>query len=140
MLVVDIVRENLMENYHTEHEMRSSVNSGQMRTDIMETDNSYEFYIDLPGCTAENVRGELKDGYLTVAAKVMSDNYESDRHVKCLRKERFVGSCKRSFYVGDYYKQEDVKAKFENGVLRLSLPKPHEMQVVEQGKYITIEG
>lgn len=137
MFAVDIVRENLRENFHTEYAAGVSISSGQMRTDIIETDSSYEFYIDLPGCTVDNVRGELKDGYLTVAAKIAPENSE---HTKYLRKERFIGSCKRSFYVGDYYRQEDIKAKFENGVLRLSLPRPQETQVVEQGKYITIEG
>lgn len=137
MFAVDIVRENLRENFHTEYAAGVSISSGQMRTDIIETDSSYEFYIDLPGCTVDNVRGELKDGYLTVAAKIAPENSE---HTKYLRKERFIGSCKRSFYVGDYYRQEDIKAKFENGVLRLSLPKPQETQVAMQGKYITIEG
>ena len=60
--------------------------------------------------------------------------------VLAIRKERYSGSCSRSFYVGDAVTQDDVKAKFENGVLTLEVPKKEEAPKVEEKKYISIEG
>ena len=111
-----------------------------MKTDVKELDNSYELDIDLPGVKKEDVKAELKDGYLTVSATHGTQNDEKDENGKYIRRERYFGSASRSFYVGDQVKQEDIKAKFENGILKLSVPKPEKLEGVEQQKYIAIEG
>ena len=111
-----------------------------MKTDVKELDNSYELDIDLPGFKKEDVKAELKDGYLTVSATHGNQNDEKDENGKYIRRERYFGSASRSFYVGDQVKQEDIKAKFENGILKLSVPKPEKLEGVEQQKYIAIVG
>ena len=100
-----------------------------------------ELEIDLSGFKKEEVRAELKDGYLTVSAVKDLDEDEKDKETgKYIRRERYSGSCSRSFYVGDGVKQEDIKAKFEDGTLKLFVPKEAAKSAVEQKKYITIEG
>ena len=111
-----------------------------MKTDVKELDNSYELDIDLPGVKKEDVKAELKDGYLTVSATHGTQNDEKDENGKYIRRERYFGSASRSFYVGDQVKQEDIKAKFENGILKLTVPKPEKHESVEQQNYIAIEG
>lgn len=111
-----------------------------MRTDVRETDGGYELDIDLPGVKKEDVQAELKDGYLVVSANTNSSNDEKDQDGKYIRRERYSGSFSRSFYVGDTVTQEDIKAKFENGTLKLSVPKKEEKPAVEEKKYISIEG
>ena len=100
-----------------------------------------ELEIDLSGFKNEEVRAELKDGYLTVSAVKDLDEDEKDKETgKYIRRERYSGSCSRSFYVGDGVKQEDIKAKFEDGTLKLFVPKEAAKPAVEQKKYISIEG
>ena len=111
-----------------------------MKTDVKELDKSYELDIDLPGVKKEDVKAELKDGYLTISATHGTQNDEKDENGKYIRRERYFGSASRSFYVGDQVKQEDIKAKFENGILKLTVPKPEKLEGVEQQKYIAIEG
>ena len=82
---------------------------------------------------------ELKDGYLTISAEHNDTKDEQDKDGHYIRKERYYGKCQRSFYVGDDVKQEDVKAKFENGVLTLSVPKKDAKPAVEEKNYIAIE-
>lgn len=113
--------------------------SSLMRTDIRETDGSFELDIDLPGFKKENVNAQLENGYLTINASKSSDQDEKDSQGKYIRRERFTGHCSRSFYVGENITQQDIKAKFENGILKLSIPKKDAKQV-EQSKYISIEG
>lgn len=113
--------------------------SSLMRTDIRETDGSFELDIDLPGFKKENVNAQLENGYLTINASKNSDQDEKDSQGKYIRRERFTGHCSRSFYVGENVTQQDIKAKFENGILKLSIPKKDAKQV-EQSKYISIEG
>ena len=110
-----------------------------MRTDVKEKDGSYELDIDLPGYNKEDVRAELENGYLTISASTKNDKDEKDENGKYIRRERFYGHCSRSFYVGDAVTQEEIKAKFENGILKLSIPKK-EAPAVEEKKYIAIEG
>ena len=111
-----------------------------MKTDVKELDDSYELDIDLPGVKKENVKAELKDGYLTVTATHGTQNDEKDENGKYIRRERYYGSASRSFYVGDQVKQEDVKARFEDGILKLAVPKIRKQPEVEQNHYIAIEG
>ncbi len=111
-----------------------------MKTDVKELDNSYELDIDLPGVKKEDVKAELKDGYLTVSASHGTQNDEKDEKGKYIRRERYYGSASRSFYVGEQVKQEDIKAKFENGILKMTIPKVEKQPAVEQNNYIAIEG
>jgi len=113
--------------------------TGLMRTDIREKEDSFELDIDLPGCRKDDVKAELKDGYLTISAETRSQNDEKEDG-KYLRRERYFGSCSRSFYVGDAVTEEDIKAKFEDGILKVSVPKKELKPEVETPKYISIEG
>ena len=94
-----------------------------MKTDVRETEDSYELDIDLPGFKKEDVNVELKDGYLTISAAKGLEKDENDRKGKFIRQERYSGSCSRSFYVGEVVRPEDVSAKYEDGILRVSVPK-----------------
>lgn len=113
---------------------------GLMRTDIREADGAYELLIDMPGFHKEDINAELKDGYLTISASTEKDNDERDENGKYIRRERYTGSCSRSFFVGENVQQEDISAKFENGILKLSVPKMDAKPAAEEKKYIAIEG
>ena len=109
-----------------------------MKTDIRETDGSYELDIDLPGFKKDEIKVQLKDGYLTVTAQQNTNKDEKDKEGNYIRKERYSGSCQRSFYVGEGVKQEDLKAAFNNGILTVAVPKEVQ-KPVEEKQYITIE-
>ncbi|WP_405379658.1 Hsp20/alpha crystallin family protein [Phascolarctobacterium sp.] len=110
-----------------------------MKTDIKETDAGYEMDIDLPGFKKEDVSAKLEKGYLTItAAKGLDKDEKNDKGVY-IRRERYTGECARTFFVGEDVKQEDIKAKFEDGILKVSIPKV-EPKKVEEKKYIAIEG
>ena len=111
-----------------------------MKTDVRETEKTYELDIDLPGFKKDEIQIELKDGYLTVSAAKGLDKDEEDKKGHYIRQERYSGAMSRTFYVGEDVKQEDIKAKFENGILSLSVPKPVEQKKVETSKRIAIEG
>lgn len=111
-----------------------------MKTDIKDTDQGYEITMNLPGVKKEDVTAELKDGYLTISAVSNSENSEKDTNGRYIRRERFSGSCSRSFYVGEDMTQEDIKARFENGTLKMMIPKKESQPAVETKKYIAIEG
>ena len=110
-----------------------------MKTDIVEKDGNYEMSMELPGVKKEDIQMELKDGYLKVTATHGSNTEDKDEKGRVVRKERVSGSYSRSFYVGEGVTQEDIKAKYEDGILRLSVPKK-EAKAVENKKYIAIEG
>jgi len=110
-----------------------------MKTDVKDTENGYEVDIDLPGFKKDEISIELENGYLTVSAAKGLDKDEEDKKGKYIRKERYAGAMQRSFYVGENLTQEDIKAKYENGILRLSVPKK-EAKPVETKKTIAIEG
>ena len=112
---------------------------GLMKTDVKEKDGSYLINIDLPGFKKEDVKAELSDGYLTISADKGYDKEDKDEGGTYIRKERFSGHCSRTFYVGGGVKQEDIKAKFENGILSLTVPKESAPKLPEN-KYIAIEG
>ena len=109
-----------------------------MKTDIKEKGDKYLLEVDLPGYEKENIKIELEDGYLTVHASMNKNVDESDKDSKYVHKERYVGECSRSFYVGENIKEEDIKASFKNGTLKLELPK-NETKKEESKKYIEIE-
>lgn len=110
-----------------------------MKTDVRETDDSYEVDIDLPGFKKDEVNVQLDEGYLTISAAKGLDKDEKDKKSgKYIRRERYAGSMSRSFYVGDAITQEDVHARFDSGILRLTIPKK-DVKKLEQSNYIAIE-
>ena len=111
----------------------------EMKTDVRETEDGYELDIDLPGFKKDEVTAQLDNGYLTIQASKGLDKEQKDKKGKSIRKERYAGSMSRSFYVGDAITEEDVHAKYEDGILKLSVPKK-EAKAVEQTKHIAIEG
>ena len=100
-----------------------------MKTDVRELDGSYELDVDLPGFKKDEVNLELKDGYLTIQAAKGLDKEEPEKKGKYIRQERYAGACSRSFYVGEDVEPEDIRAKFENGILQISLPKAAKKQL-----------
>ena len=110
-----------------------------MKTDVRETDKGYELDVDLPGFKKDEISAQLKDGYLTISAAKGLDKDEKNEDGKYIRRERYAGAMSRSFYVGEGVEQEDIHAKYENGILKLSIPKK-DAREVEQKKYISIEG
>ena len=110
-----------------------------MKTDVKETEKGYEVDMDLPGFKKDEIQMELNDGVLTISAAKGLDKDEEDKKGNYIRKERYAGSMSRSFYVGDEVTQADIKARYEDGILRLSVPKK-EAKAVENKKYIAIEG
>lgn len=107
-----------------------------MRTDIKETEDQYLLTIDLPGFKKENIQVTVENDCLTIAAHADTEKQENARY---LRRERYAGSLKRAFYVGEGVEQGDIKAQFQNGVLRLTIPKQKPQEVVEESKYISID-
>lgn len=118
----------------------TTANYDLMKTDVKDAGDHYELEMEMPGVEKENIKAELKDGYLTVSAETNTKKDEKAEDGKYIRRERYSGSCSRSFYVGDGVKQEDIKAKFEDGTLKLFVPKEAAKPAVEQKKYISIEG
>ena len=114
----------------------SSVDS--MRTDIVEKDGNYLLNMELPGYKKEDIQMELKDGYLIINATKNVNNEEKDEEGHVIRREHYSGSCSRNFYVGDAIKHEDIKASFDNGELKITIPKDVTPQV-EEKKFIPID-
>lgn len=114
--------------------------STQMSADVKEFKDHYELSLELPGYQKENVHAALKDGYLTIQASREENNDEQDEESgKYIRRERYSGTLERTFYVGDDVKPEDIKAKFENGVLNIDVPKVEEKPEVDTSKTISID-
>jgi HSP20 family molecular chaperone IbpA len=110
-----------------------------MRTDVKETEAGYELAIDLPGFDKENVKAELNDGYLTITADSDKSTEDKDKKHKYIRRERYTGHVSRSFYVGDAVEKEDIKAKFDKGVLTLLVPKKEAKKELPADRLISIE-
>ena len=111
----------------------------EMKTDVREHENGFEVDIDLPGFKKDEIRLELENGTLTVHAAKAVDKEKTDKAGKVIRQERYTGAMQRSFYVGDALTEEDIGAKFENGVLSLNIPKKDVKKLPEK-KFIQIEG
>ena len=111
-----------------------------MKTDIRETDGSYELDVDLPGFKKDEIQVQLKDGYLTVQAVKNVNNDTKNEEGAYIRRERYAGNMSRSFYVGEDITETDIHAKFENGILMLDIPKKEEKKPVDEKRYVTIEG
>ena len=142
MLMPSIFGESLLDDFF-DFPFENSYRSGRsqlMRTDIKDTDQGYEVTMNLPGVKKEDVKAELKDGYLTISASSNNSRDEKDDNGRYIRRERYSGSCSRSFYVGDQVTEADIKAKFENGTRTMMIPKKEVQPAVEDKKYIAIEG
>ena len=111
-----------------------------MKTDVKELDNGFEVDIDLPGFKKDEIQLQLENGYLTVNAAKGLDKDEQDKKDRYVRRERYAGSMSRSFYVGDALTQEDIKASFKHGILKLEVPKKEKKPEIEKKNYVAIEG
>ena len=148
MLMSDLFGENLFDEFwgFPAHELANMDKRlygknapHMMKTDVHETETDYEMEMDLPGFKKDQISVKLEDGYMTISAAKGHDNEKKDRHGKIIRQERYSGAMQRSFYVGDAVKKEDVKAKFEDGVLKLCIPKK-ELLPPSENNTINIEG
>ena len=110
-----------------------------MKTDVRETESSYELDIDLPGFKKDEITMKLENGTLTVSAAKGLDKDEQDKKGNYIRRERYAGACERSFYVGEDVTQEDIKGEYKHGILKLFVPKKEAKPVSNDPKYITIE-
>ena len=110
-----------------------------MPTDVKETETGYELAINLPGYKKEDVKAELKDGYMTITATTKKNNDQKNEEGRYIRRERYVGSCSRTFYVGEAVTEEDIHAKFEDGILTITVPKKELQPQVEEKKFISIQ-
>jgi len=145
MLMPSLFGENLLDDFFETPSFGrfagfGSNSQGIMHTDVKENDDNYEIAMNLPGFKKEDVKGEVKDGYLTISASTNTSNDSKDDNGRYIRRERYSGSCSRSFYVGDDVTQDDIKAKFEDGVLKITVPKKEAKPAVEENHYIAIEG
>ena len=149
MMMPSILGENLFDDFmndfrlpafpDVDKELYGKHAKNLMKTDVKETEKGYEVDMDLPGFKKDEIQMELNDGVLTISAAKGLDKDEEDKKRNYIRRERYAGSTSRSFYVGNGVKNEDVHAKFENGVLRLSIPKKA-AEEIEADKYVSIEG
>lgn len=152
MLRPSIFGENLFDDFFDfpdfeklEHQMNKKLYGhhakNMMKTDIREKDGEYEMVLDLPGFKKEEISVQLENGYLTISASRGLDQEEQEKDTgKYIRRERYAGSCQRSFYVGEDVKQEDIKAEFKHGILKLLIPKQQPAVEEKKENYITIEG
>ena len=141
MLMPSIFGENLFDDFFDYPFVKNEAESnGLMKTDVKDTEHGYEITMNLPGVKKEDVKAALKDGYLTISATSDSKKEEKNDKGQYIRRERYTGSCQRSFYVGDDITEEDIKAEFKHGLLKLFVPKKEAKPAVEQKKTISIEG
>ncbi len=145
MMMPSIFGENLFDDWmnfslpEVEKALYGKREQKSMKTDIKEKGDSYLLEIDLPGYKKDELAVSLENGYLTIQASKNMDKDEKDEDGRYIRRERYAGSVSRSFYVGEGMRQEDICAKYENGILQLTVPKEAPKQV-ETNKYIAIEG
>ena len=154
MLMPSIFGEDLFDNFmkdfpffadntesNVEKKLYGRRGKNLMKTDIKETEGGYELEMDLPGFTKDEIKVSLENGYMTISAAKGLDKDEQDKKSgRYIRKERYAGSCERSFYVGEDITEEDIKGEFKHGILKLFVPKKEAKPAVEQKKYVSIEG
>ena len=153
MLMPSIFNDNLFDNFfdfpfyddraerQAEKKLYGHRAANLMKTDIKETEGGYELEMDLPGFTKDEIKVSLENGYMTISAAKGLDKDEQDKKSgRYIRKERYAGSCERSFYVGEDITEEDIKGEFKHGILKLFVPKKEAKPAVEQKKYVSIEG
>ena len=149
MLMPSIFRENLFDDWFDFPEFRDLDSAERklygkragrlMKTDVREHDDHYEVDIDLPGFSKEEITLQLENGYLSVSAAKGLDEDKNDKKGRLIRQERYAGAMSRSFWVGEGITEEDIKASFKHGVLKLMIPKKDQKKV-EEKKTIAIEG
>lgn len=141
MLVPDLFKRDVFDDFFDFPSMptRTAQPAAIMKTDVKETESGYELEVDLPGIKKEDVKVKLDEGYLTITASTADKKDEKDKKGNYIRRERFSGSYSRSFYVGDNVTENDVKAKFDNGVLMLDIPKPENLPKQDKTRYIAIQ-
>ena len=154
MLMPSIFGEDLFDNFmkdfpffddntesNVEKKLYGRRGKNLMKTDIKETEGGYELEMDLPGFTKDEIKVSLENGYMTISAAKGLDKDEQDKKSgRYIRKERYAGSCERSFYVGEDITEEDIKGEFKHGILKLFVPKKEAAPKVENKKYVAIEG
>ena len=154
MLMPSIFGEDLFDNFmkdfpffddntesNVEKKLYGRRGKNLMKTDIKETEGGYELEMDLPGFTKDEIKVSLENGYMTISAAKGLDKDEQDKKSgRYIRKERYAGSCERSFYVGEDITEEDIKGEFKHGILKLFVPKKEAKSEVDQKKYVSIEG
>ena len=143
MYMPSIFGEDLMDDFFNDNWFRSPAftnNNGMMRTDVKQKDGNYELEMELPGFKKDDVQLSLENGYLNIRAAHNDNKDEKDKDGKIVRKERYTGAVERSFYVGDNITEDDVHAKFEDGMLLITLPDPEQNKPIENKKTIMIEG
>ena len=129
---------SLMPSFGTRDPLYGKKTKNLMKTDVRETDTGYEIDVDLPGFKKDEVQVQVNNGYLTISAAKGLDKDEQDHKGRYIRRERYAGQCSRSFYVGSGIQPQDVHAKYEDGILRLSLPKGQAAQL-PQNNTVSIE-
>lgn len=146
MLLTDIFGRSFMDDFFDDFANSSYYRPNRigtvpaMKADVQELENSYQIDLELPGFKKEDLHAELKDGYLTIKATRQTSDEEKDSKGRYIRQERYTGHYQRSFYVGDDITQEDVHAAFENGVLKLTVPKKEAQPKINESRTIMIEG
>ena len=149
MLMPSIFNDNVFDDYfdfpfyddRAEKKLYGHHAANLMKTDIQEHEDGYTLEMDLPGFKKEEIQIELNNGYMTIsAAKGLDEDEKDKKSGKYIRRERYTGSCQRSFYVGEDVTEEDIKAEFKHGILKLFVPKKEAKPAVEQKKYVSIEG
>ena len=149
MLTPRIFTESLFDDLFDDYPFRSLENvdrklygkhaGREMLTDVKEHENNYEVEIELPGFKKEEITIELNEGYLTITASKGLDEDDKNKQGKIVRQERYAGVMQRSYYVGEQLTTEDIQAKYEDGVLKLEIPKKEEKKLPEKHT-IMIEG
>jgi len=144
MFMPSILNDNLFDDFFGVTYPKRSSNlktvTSLMKTDIRETEDGFALDIDLPGYAKEDITAELKDGYMTITAEKKSEEDKQEDDGKYIRRERFYGSCSRSYFVGEQITEEDIKAKFENGILKVFVPKKEIEEKIPEKKFIAIAG
>lgn len=130
--------DNMFDDMFKDPFFTNSSTTKLMKTDIQEKDNNYILDMDLPGYDKSDIKAQLKDGYLTITAQKNTSKEDKDEKGNYIRRERYCGKCSRSFYIGENLKEEDIKASFNNGILKLTFPKEVGKKE-EEIKYITID-
>ena len=152
MLMPSIFGENLFDEFfndfpfyddkdlrRTEKKLYGTRAGNLMKTDIKELEHGYQLEVDLPGFKKEDVKIQLKNGYLNIQATREEKKDEKDDKGKYVRRERYTGTCNRSFYVGSSIKHEDIHAKYENGILHVTFPKEETKKEAEEKKFVSID-
>ena len=137
MLLPQMFNKSLFNDFFTEP-MFNVNTTNRMCTDIKEKDNWYELAMEVPGFDKEDLKLNLEDGYLTISAEHKTSNDKKDNDGHIIRQERYYGSTKRSFYVGDQITKEDIQAKYDKGILNIFVPKK-EVKKIEGGQVIEIQ-